>query len=218
MIRALWQSSVILKGLMALSGLAMVGFLVGHLAGNLLIFLGKDALNGYAAKLHEMPAVLWVVRIGLLGALVIHVLSAITLTRRNRQSRSRSYAVKHAMGSSLASRQMAVTGTLVLFYVVYHLAHFTLKWTHPEFQHNPGDVHGMIVASFGHPLLTASYVLAMVMVGFHLHHGIQSAFESLGFYHSFYTPLVRKAAMALAMVLVVGFSSVPLAVYFGFIS
>lgn len=211
------KSSVVLKALMALSGLVMMGFLIGHLGGNLLIYMGKNVLNSYAAKLHSMGGLLWAVRIGLLSSLVVHVFTAITLTRRHRRSRYQSYKVKSAMASSFASRQMALTGSLVGLYVIFHLGHFTFKWTHPEFKHNPGDVYEMMVTSFQNPFLVGVYVVAMIMIGAHLYHGIRSAFASLGFYHPFYSKWIGYGSVALCVVLVLGFSSVPLAVYFGFV-
>ena len=218
MMRAVLHSSVLLKAVMAVSGLLMVGFLLGHMAGNLLIFLGQDALNSYAAKLHSMPSILWTVRIGLLVCLLAHVFSGIKLAIKNRQSRSTPYKVKHPNASTLASRSMAITGCLILLYICYHLAHFTVKWTHPEFQQNPGDVYGMVVTSFQHPLIAFTYVLSMAMVGAHLYHGIKSAFDSLGFYHPFYSVLVCRIAKVTCVLLALGFSSVPVCVYFGLIS
>lgn len=203
---------------MALSGLVMVGFLVGHLGGNLFIFLGKDALNNYAAKLHSMGGLLWLVRLGLLGSLLVHITTAIVLTRRNRQSRMQNYAVASALGSSLASRSMALTGSLLGLYICFHLAHFTLKLTHPEFAQDPSDVYSMIVLSFQHPGLAGLYVLAMLLMGMHLYHGVQSAVASLGLYHPLYTKWVRAGAIALSTTLVVGFSSIPIAVLFGLIT
>ena len=212
------KSAVLLKALMALSGLVMVGFLIGHLGGNLLIYLGKDVLNNYAAKLHNMGSFLWLVRIGLLTALGVHVLTAIILTKRNRQSRSKNYMVKDSMGSTLASRYMGITGSLIGLYVLFHLAHFTFKWIHPEFNQNPGDVYAMIVVSFQNPGLAGIYVVAMVMMGLHLYHGIQGVVESLGLYHAWYIKWWRKIAVLLCVSLVVGFSSIPVAVLLGFIA
>lgn len=199
---------------MALSGLAMVGFVAGHMAGNLLIFAGAEVLNGYAEKLHSMPALLWAVRVGLLGALTAHVGTAIVLMRRNRGARpADAYGKKVSMAYTAPSRFMALTGTLVLFYIIYHLAHFTWKWTHPEFQSHPGDVYHMIVTSFLSPWISVIYLISMALLGVHLFHGISSTLDTLGLYHKSYTPLARKAAMGLAVLLSLGFSIIPIAVW-----
>lgn len=210
-------SSVGLKCIMACSGLLMVGFLVGHMGGNLLIFLGPDTLNNYAATLHNMPLLLWSTRIGLLTALIAHVSSAITLTHKNRKARGgrhKNIRVK----SSWTSRHMALTGTLVLAYIFYHLAHFTWKLTHPNFALFPQDVYGMIIQSFQNGWVSAIYLISMGLLGMHLYHGIQSSWESLGLYHSSYTPIMRCVAKALSIVLILGFSSIPIAVWSGFLT
>lgn len=215
---AVMRSTVALKVFMALSGLMMVGFLVGHMAGNLLVFGGSKMINDYAAGLHSMPAVLWLVRMGLLAALVVHVGSAIALIRRNRKARGEAYGKKKSLAYSLASRQMALTGTLVLCYIFYHLAHFTWKWTHPEFVGRGDDVYAMIVASFQSPWVSALYLGSMVVLGVHLFHGISSTLDTLGLHSSSYIALLRGLAIALAVALAVGFSSIPLAVLLGWIS
>ncbi|MCY4444084.1 MAG: succinate dehydrogenase cytochrome b subunit [Proteobacteria bacterium] len=222
MVMRLLTSSVGLKVVMALSGLVMVGFLVGHMAGNLLVFLGPRALNDYAASLHSMPLVLWGVRMGLLVALVAHVSTAIMLSRKNRHCRGdQGYKVKASQSYSQASRNMALTGSLVLVYVIYHLAHFTWKWTGPSeiynSSHSGVDVYGMVVASFQNIGIAVVYILAMVLLGLHLLHGICSAWDSLGLNHPQYTPWMRRFAQGLSIVLVLGFSSVPLAVLMGLV-
>ena len=203
---------------MALSGLMMVGFLVGHMAGNLLVFLGPEVINAYAENLHNMPLLLWSVRFGLLAALVVHVGSAITLIRRNRKARGGKYGKKASLAYTQASQYMALTGTLVLCYIIYHLAHFTWKWTHPEFLQDPGDIYSMIVSSFLNPWISLVYLVSMAVLGLHLFHGISSTLDTLGLYHKSYTQILRKGAMSLALILALGFSVIPLAVLLGWVA
>ena len=211
------KSNIFIKALMALSGLLMVGFLLGHMGGNLLVFLGPDALNNYAHKIHSMPELLWVVRLGLLACLITHVLSAIILTKRNKKNSTSKYKIKTRNEVSKASLNMGLTGFLIFLYIIYHLSHFTLKLTHPEFKQNPSDVYNMVIASFQSPILSIIYVISMFVLGVHLYHGIASATESLGFHHAKFTPILKKTSIFLCLLIVLGFISVPASVILGII-
>jgi succinate dehydrogenase / fumarate reductase cytochrome b subunit len=226
----IWRSNIFQKWLMALTGLLLVGFLLGHLSGNLLVFLGKEDINSYAHGLRTMGhgMVIWIVRLGLLSMFVLHVTAAITLSRRNRAARPQSYAKVTPRKSTVASRTMLYSGLLLLSYVVYHLAHFTWGAVHAgnyagqtgwEYTLADGtlvpDVYRMVVASFQVPLIAVLYVLSMVMVGLHLNHAIASAFQTMGVTNQRFVPLIRRIGPALSFIVAAGFSAVPLAILAG---
>lgn len=203
---------------MALSGLAMVGFLIGHIGGNLLIFLGKDALNGYAESLREFPLLLNMARVGLVAMVALHIYSAAKLTHRNKAANPIGYRVHHANNASLASRSMGLTGMTILVFILYHLAHFTWRFTHPEFEQlGPFDAYTMIVASFKSLPLAALYVAAIALVCLHLSHAIKSAIHTLGLSHTKYTPAFEILGKAVSALLFFGFSSIPVAVVLGYL-
>ncbi|MSP92913.1 MAG: succinate dehydrogenase cytochrome b subunit [Myxococcales bacterium] len=216
------QSSLGLKFVMALSGAGLVGFVVGHLVGNLLVFKGSngDAINAYAQGLKDLGAGLWVMRGGVLACAVAHVAAAGLLTRRSRAARPQGYAIDKAIAATYAARTMRVSGVLVLLYVIYHLVHFTFGGADPAAFHQMlpdgrHDVYNMVVVGFQHPLVAGVYLVAQVLLGVHLSHGIQSAFQSLGLVTEPYRRLTQWGGRALAAVLVVGFVAIPLAVQLG---
>ncbi|RPI67696.1 MAG: succinate dehydrogenase cytochrome b subunit [Ignavibacteriae bacterium] len=220
----LWRTTIFQKWVMAVTGIFLVLFLAGHLAGNLLVFLGPDAINEYAVGLRELfhGAAIWVMRAGILLAFVLHIRAGIILAGRNRAATASSYSKVERRSSTVASRSMAYTGVLIAVYVLYHLAHFTWGTAHPDvynFTDAAGhhDVYRMVVASFQQPLLTALYTIAMIVTGLHLNHAISSAFQTLGVSHPRYTRLIRMAGPMLGIVLVLGFLSVPLAIMFGMV-
>ncbi|MBP9706200.1 MAG: succinate dehydrogenase cytochrome b subunit [Oligoflexales bacterium] len=211
------KSSIGLKVIMALTGLMLFGFLLAHLAGNLIIFAGADAFNAYGQSLRDLGPLLWVARIGLLVIFVSHITSAIILTQRNRAARGSSYAFENKNLTSHASRTMMVTGSLVLAYLAFHLAHYTLHLTHPEYADLNGDIYQMVVSGFSEPLVSGIYIIAMLLIGFHLSHGIASLFLTLGFNHPKYKPSIKCAGLLASLVISLGFISIPLAVLLGFI-
>lgn len=220
----LWRTTIFQKWVMAVTGIFLVLFLAGHLAGNLLVFLGPDAINEYAVGLRELfhGAAIWVMRAAILLAFVLHIRAGIILAARNRAATASSYSKVERRSSTVASRSMAYTGVLIAVYVLYHLAHFTWGTAHPDVYDvtdaaGRHDVYRMVVASFQQPLLTALYVIAMIVTGLHLNHAISSAFQTLGVSHPRYTPLIRMVGPMLGIVLVLGFISVPLAIMFGMV-
>ncbi|MBU3698686.1 MAG: succinate dehydrogenase cytochrome b subunit [Candidatus Kapabacteria bacterium] len=225
----IWRSNLFQKWLMAITGLLLVLFLLGHLSGNLLVFLGPAHLNEYAHGLRTMGhgAVLWGARLGLLAFFILHVSSAITLSRRNRQARPQKYVKVEARSSTLASRTMLYSGLLLISYVLYHLAHFTWGAVHSQHYAQVSyilpsgevvpDVYTMVVKSFSEPLIVILYLLSMVMVGLHLNHAISSAFQTMGVTNRRIMPLVRVGGPALSVIIALGFSAVPLAIILGFV-
>jgi len=213
-----FKSSLGSKFVMALTGLALSGFLIVHLSGNLLVFAGPEAINTYAKNLHANGLLVWGGRSVILVAFLLHVVTALRLARANRAARPVAYKFRATVQATLASRTMVQTGLLIFAFVLYHLAHFTWKLTHPEYlQLDPYDLYTMITTSFKNPILTGLYLFALVMLAMHVRHGISSLFQSLGLNHEKYNKAFRLAGPLYAVVIVGGFMSIPLAVMFGII-
>lgn len=213
-------SSIVKKSIMAVTGLALCGFVLAHMAGNLQIFLGQDALNAYAAKLQHLGPFLWLMRIGLLVCFVAHIVTAALLTVENRHARPSPYLHQATVKATFASRTLPMTGLIVLGFLIYHLAHFTFKLTHPEHAHlsdalGRHDVYSMVVLSFREWPVSVAYVAAMVPLCLHLSHGAASLFQTLGLRHERYQPAIRCAARGFALLILAGNSSIPLAVLVG---
>ena len=216
-------SSIGKKWIMGITGFMLVGFLIAHLSGNLLIFVGPEALNEYAEFLEGLGAPLWIARAGLLTAFVLHIVSAASLSRENRAARPEAYAYKNTVRASIASRSMGISGSFILFFVVGHLLHFTWGVIQPEYAHledasGKEDVYGMIVNGFSHAEIVIPYVLALMFVGAHLSHAISSFFQTVGFNHKTYTPLINKAGPMIAAAISLGYISIPLSVFFGIVN
>ena len=216
---AFLRSSLGLKIVMALTGLVLFGFVVGHMAGNLQVYLGREAFNAYAESLRTLGhgTLLWVVRAGLLLAALLHVWSAWRLTLLNRAARPVGYREVEHRESTFASRTMRWTGVILLLFIVYHLLHFTFgpRAVHPHFV--PGDAYHNFVTGFQNPLVSGFYVLAMIVLGFHLYHGAWSFLQTLGLSHPRYDHLRHAFASFVTAVVVVGNISFPVAVLGGLV-
>jgi succinate dehydrogenase / fumarate reductase cytochrome b subunit len=210
------RSNIGLKAIMAVSGLLMVGYLITHVAANLLVFRGAALINGYAAILHGQPALLYTARAVLFVALVAHVWSAVVLTRRDRAARPIAYAQQHPQVATFASRTIRWGGLAILFFLVFHILHFTTGTVlHRAFVE--GDPHGNVVRAFQIPWVAALYVVAMAAVGLHLFHGTWSAFRSLGLTRPSEQPLRHKTSLLVAGAIWLGFTIIPLAVLAGLV-
>ncbi len=212
------SSSIGMKLIMAVSGFLLFGFLLGHLSGNLLIYAGPDALNAYAKWLHDLGGLLWVARIGLLVAIAAHILTAIKLSAINRSSTPQKYEVKKSTKATFASRTMMMTGLIVLFFILYHLAHYTFRWLNPEFEAlDKFDVYSMVVLGFKNPLASLFYIVGVGLLCFHLSHGVSSLFQTLGINHPKYNPLIRILGPAFGIILAIGYLSIPVSVLTGLV-
>lgn len=225
MLLNLYRSAVGKKAVMAVSGLILFGFVLGHMAGNLKLYQGEEKMNAYAEFLREFgtPALpesgfLWIARLVLLAAVAFHIHSAWSLTMMNRKARPQDYDRRATVQATYASRTMRWGGVIIALFVVYHLAHFTwgLEWAHPDFEH--GEVYRNVVTGFQVPWVSAFYMVAQVALGFHLFHGLWSLFQSLGWNHPKINPWRRTFAAVFALVVTAGNLSFPIAVLTGFVS
>lgn len=217
-VRTAIRSSLGGKSIVAVTGLLLVLFLVAHLAGNFLLFQGPSAMNQYAQQLKNLGPLLWVARIGLVVIALTHVMLALRLNLANRSARPVPYAKKIYLNASLPSRTMLPTGLILLAFIAFHLADFTLRLTREGYNTiDTSDVYHIVVEGFSHPLHSAFYILAMIALGMHLNHGISSLFQTLGVNHPKYNSLFKWSGPVLGTLLALGFSSLPLSVLLGFI-
>jgi succinate dehydrogenase cytochrome b subunit len=216
---AFLRSSLGLKIVMALTGVILFGFVIGHMLGNLQVYLGPEAFNAYAASLRALGhgTLLWVARGGLLIAVALHIWSAWRLTVMNNAARAVGYREVERRESSYASRTMRWSGVILLLFIVYHLMHFTfgVHAVHPYFVH--GDAYHNFVTGFQSPLVSGFYVLAMLALGLHLYHGAWSFMQTLGLSHPRYNNLRYAFAGFITLVILAGNISFPVAVLTGLV-
>lgn len=215
-IGAFWRSLVGKKVIMAVTGVILLLYIIGHLLGNLQIFEGPERLNAYAAFLKSTGELLWAVRIVLLVSLVLHVIASVQVSLASKRSRPAGYAEKKSIETSYAARTMIWSGPLIFLYVVYHLAMFTFLVTGPGY--SPTDVYRNEVQAFQVPAISAFYVVAIVFLGMHLYHGAWSMLHTLGASNPRYRVLRRTIAPIVAIAITVGYIAIPIAVLLGFIS
>lgn len=216
LVRHFWHSQVGKKIVMAVTGLIGVGFVIGHMIGNLQVFEGPAKINSYAHFLHgTLGNALWVVRLVLIAAVVLHVTAAVQLTRQKQKARPPQLAYKkwEPQISTFASRSIRWGGAYLLVWLVFHILHFTVRAIFPDYSET--DVYGNIVEGFSHPLVVAGYVVAMAFLALHLYHGAWSSVRTLGLSRPRPRPTSRSIATAVAVIVSLGFVAVPLAVLFG---
>jgi len=213
---AFYGSLVGKKVVMAVTGLILFLFVVGHLLGNLQIFEGPERLNAYSAFLKKTGELLWVVRLVLLFSLVLHIVASVQVSLASKRARPVGYAVKKNIETSYAARTMIWSGPLIFLYVVYHLAMFTFLTTGPGY--SPTDVYRNEVLAFKVPAISAFYVVAMIFLGLHLYHGAWSMLHTLGVSNARYRVLRRTVAPIVAIAITAGYIAIPLAVLFGLVS
>jgi succinate dehydrogenase / fumarate reductase, cytochrome b subunit len=219
-----YRSTVGKKIIMAVTGLIWVGFVILHMAGNLQAFMGSEKLNAYAAMLHgPLEEVIWLQRVVLFVAVVLHVLMAWQLTRRASAARPVDYKHRSPQVSTVSSRTMGWGGVLVLLFIVFHILHFTTRDIGPAgFADRVDaagrfDLYNAVVASFQIWWVVALYVFAMIVLGFHLWHGAWASIRTLGYAKPSDNPLRRRIAAATASLIWIGFITVPIAVFLGII-
>ena len=212
-----WQSTNGKKAVMAVTGAILFLFVIGHLLGNLQVFDGPDRLNAYGRFLKNLGELLWIVRIVLLAAVGLHIVATVQLALRNQKARPVGYKVKKWVNSNYADRTMYWSGPIVLAFVIFHLLQFTAGYIHPESQFIEGDVYHNVVAGFQVWWVSAGYIFSMILLGFHLRHGLWSMFQSVGINHPRHTPALQQAALWIAILITAGYISIPIAVLVGWV-
>ncbi len=212
-----WQTTVGKKAIMAVTGVILFGFVVGHLIGNLQVFQGPEKLNHYAATLKSLPALTWGVRVLLLISVILHIWSSFQLWLLHREARPIGYVKKANINSTYASRVMYWSGPIILAFVIFHLLQFTFGTVHPGGPYDVHNVYNNVVYGFSVWPVSIFYIIAMLMLCFHLYHGLWSMFQSLGISHPIYTPIIQQVAKVLAVLIFIGEISMPVAVLAGFI-
>ena len=221
MLVRLFTSTLGKKFLMAITGAGIFLFVIGHLLGNLQVFLGPEAINRYGHFLQTTPEILWPARVGLLVFVGIHIWASISLTLENWAARGTRYEVKEVVDASLASRTMIWSGLIILAFVAFHLAHFTLMVVHPEFRDlrdpNNGwhDIYRMMVIGFSNPWVSGFYVLSIGLLCIHLGHGVGAMFQSLGLRNQTYTAAIVRFSVIAAVIIFLGYISIPLSILMG---
>ncbi|QSV45612.1 succinate dehydrogenase cytochrome b subunit [Geobacter benzoatilyticus] len=214
----LFTSTVGRKVLMAITGQLMVLFVIVHMLGNSSIFI-PGGINAYAEHLHALPPLVWAFRAVMLVAVCIHVLYGVTLSLENRAANPDAYAVKNLKKATLSSTSMLYTGLLLIAFIIYHLLHFTIRVT-PDIRLGVDalgrfDVFGMVTHSFSLGIVVFIYVAAMVVLFLHLSHGIQSFFQTMGWNNEKSLPVFGKIGKVAAVVLLLGYASIPLFIVTG---
>lgn len=212
-----WESTNGKKVIMGATGFILFAFIVGHMLGNMQIFAGADKFNGYGHFLHGIPELLWIVRIGLLAAVGLHIWASVGLALRKTKARPVGYAKRQNTVSSYASRTMYWSGPILLAFVIYHILHLTAGVVHPGSSFQEGDVYANTVGGFQVWYVSAWYIFSMILLGLHLRHGFWSMFQSLGINHPRHTPILQKAAIAFAIIVTAGFISIPVSVLLGLV-
>ena len=209
--------------IVAITGVILILFVIGHLLGNLQIFLGPDWINGYSQHLRNLGPLLWVIRVFLLITVIAHIYVTIRLAIDNRRARPEAYIDKRHVKATFASRHMVMSGLIVLAFIIYHLAHFTVRVTDKRFgllKADPlghYDVYSMMVYGFQNYYVTAFYILGLFLLTLHLSHGSSSFFQSLGLNDKKLTPRLALGGRIFAWLLFVGYTSIPVAILLGFV-
>lgn len=209
-----YDSTIGKKTVMAVTGAILFGFVLLHMAGNLQVFLGPEKFDAYGRLLRTEPALLWAARGILLISVVMHIVASIQLTTIKKRARPIGYKKWTPVDSSYAARTMMWSGPIIAAFIVYHILHFTLGTVHPNFQE--GHVYDNVISGFRVIPVSIAYIVAMVLLGMHLNHGVWSMFQSLGVSNPRYLAGLRRFAALFSILIVLGFISIPLAVMAGY--
>ena len=212
-----WASTVGKKIVMAITGAILFVFVIGHLLGNLQVYEGQAKLNAYGAFLHNIGEILWPVRIILLICVTLHIIATVQLALLKKRARPIGYSRKQAIASSYASRTMYWSGPIVLAFIIFHLLHLTAGYIHPGAAYIEGDVYHNVVSGFQVWWVSLSYIVAIVLLGLHLRHGLWSMFQSVGILQQQHTATLKWAAMIIALLIVLGYISIPISVLLGLV-
>ncbi len=218
----MYRTSIGKKMLMAGSGLFILLWLIGHMLGNLKVWLNQKEFDSYAEFLRRLgepifphTVLLWIIRVALTVAFVVHVYLAIDLSVRNRRARQVRYVHPGHVQADVPAVTMRWGGLALGLFVIFHLANFTWGWIHPGYRFVRGAVYANVVGNFNQWWLVAIYVAAMVALALHIYHGTWSMFQTFGANSRRWDRLIRRSATAMAVVMFVGFVSVPIGVLVG---
>jgi succinate dehydrogenase / fumarate reductase cytochrome b subunit len=230
LIANIFRSSLGKKFIMAVTGVLLFLFVVGHLLGNLQIFLGREAINRYGHFLQTYPELIWPARVFLLVMLVLHIWSAIKLSIENKAARPVPYGQYEIVAASYASRTMLMSGVVIFMFVVYHILHFTVQVQYINLTgqnfltftevidpaHPRHDIFKMMVVGFRNAWVSGFYISGMALLCLHLSHGVSSMFQSVGWKNKVYAPFLDKFARVAALLIFLGYSSIPIAILLGY--
>ena len=217
------HSSVGRKMIVAVTGVILILFVIGHLLGNLQIFLGPEWIDAYSQHLRDLGPLLWLIRVFLLTTVILHIYFTILLAIENRRARPEPYIDRQYAKATFASRHMVMSGLIVLAFIAYHLAHFTVRITDARFallKPDPlghYDVYSMMVYGFKSYLVSGFYVLGLFLLTLHLSHGSSSFFQSLGLNDKKLTPRLALGGRIFAWLVFVGYTSIPVAILLGLV-
>jgi succinate dehydrogenase / fumarate reductase cytochrome b subunit len=224
-IQAISDYSIIGKKIfLGFSGMVLLGFIVGHLLGNLSVFAGEDAINSYAYFLHNNKVLLYTARVFLLFMLIVHIYFSFSLTFANHAAREKDYTCKQNLSSTFASRTMIYSGVMILVFIVFHLLHFTLGKIKPEFygildEQNRINVYYMLVQNFANPIIGLIYIFSMLCLGLHLSHAFFSVcqtFSIINTHESIHK--ARNLSIIASLIIIVGYISIPVTIFLKIIS
>lgn len=211
------EGSIGAKMLMAITGIGLWVFLIGHMAGNLTVYAGAGVFNAYAETLHSKPALLWGVRLAMIFGFPLHVLTSIRTQMMNNAAKPIDYVYGNKSRSTWAAKYMIVSGLVVAFFLAYHLAHFTWRKVGLGDDALGLSAYEMVVRGFSNPLLAGLYIVAMGLLTQHLSHGLYSMFQHLGLWGKRWTPWLKTASLVVGWGMCLLFASVPVAVLMGMV-
>lgn len=219
---AFYRSSIGKKWVVALTGAVLIAYILGHLAGNLQIYISRDSINKYGEFLHSLGPMLWAVRLFLLGSFVLHIVTTIKLAIENRLARPQPYAEKRTVRTTTAARTMMMSGSIVLCFVIFHILDFTTNTTRPAFAtledpHGRHDVYRMVILGFQNPFAAGFYILGLFLLCLHLSHGLSSFLQTLGLNSRKTATQLALGGRILAWLIFIGYVSIPLSVMLGFL-
>jgi len=223
----LTSTTIMSKITVAITGIVLVGYIIVHTLGNLQVFIGRETFNAYAESLHSMPALVWTVRVVFGLSIILHIIATLKLTALNRASKPINYNVTNHRKANVASKSMIYAGVALLFFVVYHLLHFTISGTplysehglevYGALQNTRPDAYEMVVKGFRNPISAIVYVIAVMSLGMHLKHGIQSMFHTLGFHSNDLSAKLQTISAIVAIFVTAGLGSIPLTILLGLV-
>jgi len=216
-----YQAAIGKKVVMAVTGVILFGYVIGHLIGNLQIYSpDRDQINNYAHFLHSHDIMLWAVRALLFASVVLHITASVQLWRLKQQARPEAYVKKDDVPASYAARTMMWSGPIIAAFVIFHVLHLTVGSVLPLNTLPDGgmDVRTNVIMGFQNPAVAIFYIIAMALLCMHLYHGLWSMFQSLGVSHPRYTPIIKKFAAAFAWFVAIGNISIPVAVLTGMLT